>query len=118
MDSVMGPEYTTVNTHHQSMKTSYKVKNATYRNIPFFPDWDPDAGGRYLAGEKWIIENLGRKPSRDYELHIIDRRLGFWPGNLAWIPRSEHKREEMLTKVLIENRALKEELNKVKSTRV
>jgi hypothetical protein len=110
------PEYASVNTHHQSMKTSYKSKHATYRGMVFYEGWDPDKGGTYVAGAKWIIENLGRKPSRDYELHIVDRRLGFVPGNLAWVPRSEHKREEMLTKLLIENQQLKDRLAKYESS--
>ena len=110
------PEYASVNTHHQSMKTSYKTKHATYRGMPFYVGWDPDKGGTYTDGARWIIENIGRKPSRDYELHIIDRRLGFVPWNLAWVPRSEHKREEMLTKLLIENRQLKDRLAKYESS--
>jgi hypothetical protein len=103
------PEYATVNTHRASIRTAYKAKNATYRNMPFFAEWEPRKGG-CSAGAKWIIDNLGRKPSPDYELHIVDRTLGFVPGNLQWIPRSEHKREEMLTKVLIENRQLKDRI--------
>jgi hypothetical protein len=104
------PEYGAVNTHRQSIKTAYKVKNATYRNLPFFAGWDPDQGGCMIVGAQWIIKNLGHKPDQDHELHIIDRRLGFVPGNLAWVPRSEHKREEMLTKLLIENQKLKNRL--------
>jgi hypothetical protein len=110
------PEYVTVQSHKQSIKTAYQTRNAAYANLPFFAAWDPDQGGRLVVGAQWVIENLGRKPSKDYELHIIDRRLGFVPGNLAWVPRSEHKREEMLTKLLIENQHLKDRLAKYESS--
>jgi len=101
------PEYSTITTHLQSIKTAYKAKNATYAKMPFFASWDPQQGGRPIAGAQWIVENLGHKPSKDHELHIIDRHLGFVPENLAWVPREDHKREELLTKLLIENQQLK-----------
>ena len=101
------PEYATIQAHLQCIRTSHLTKNATYRDMPFYAAWNKREGGSILAGAKWLIENLGGKPSGSYELHIIDRRLGFVPGNLAWVPRADHKREEMLTKLLIENRELK-----------
>ncbi len=110
------PEYYTVATHRQSIRTAYKSKNATYQDMPFCEAWDPDRGGSYIAGAKWIVENLGKRPSRDYELHIVDRRLGFVPGNLAWVPRADHKREEMLTKLLIENLQLKNRIRDLENS--
>lgn len=103
-----GPEYGTVVTHRRSIALAADDPNlASYIGMPFYPAWDFKSGGSYAAGAKWIIENLGHKPSTDYDMHIIDRRLGFVPGNLAWVPRSKHKREELVTKLLIENQELK-----------
>lgn len=102
------PEYATVVAHRSAIrKAAVRPRIRTYLNMPFYADWDPSQGGLYINGARWIIETLGRKPSPEYDLHIVDRRLGFVPGNLAWVPRKDHKREELLTKLLIENQRLR-----------
>lgn len=88
-------------------------KNNSYRNMPFYEKWNPQKGGSYVAAEKWILENIGPRPKDGkYHLHVVDRRVGFMPGNLSWIPVGAHKREELLNKVLLENQQLRERLKK------
>jgi hypothetical protein len=77
--------------------------------MPFFDGWNPDKGGSINAGEKWILENLGKRPSKRHDLHIVDRRLGFVPENLAWVPKEKHMQEELIHKLLLENQNLRTE---------
>jgi hypothetical protein len=80
--------------------------------MPFADLWNPHRGGSFAVGAQWIIENLGRRPNKQYELHIVDRQLGFIPGNLQWVPRSKHKQEELIARLLLENQNLKKELGR------
>jgi hypothetical protein len=102
------PEYAAVVTHRQSIITAYKTKHATYRDMAFYPDWNPSVSGRgaYSRGAQWILDHLGPKPGPDFELHIVERSRGFVPGNLRWIPRGVHKQAELLRTVLLENQQL------------
>lgn len=100
--------------HYGCIRNGY----STYKGMPFFDGWNPDKGGSYQAGERWIIENLGHRlgSGKEYQLHIIDRRLGFVPGNLCWVPLNKHKQEEMMNRLLLENQNLKIENEKLKET--
>ena len=106
------PEYATVCDHHYAIKKSY-VNPAfkSYKNVPFYDGWNPDKGGTFMTGMLWIIENLEVRKPGDH-LHIIDRKIGFMPGNLVWVPRSGHKQEEMINKLLLENSKLKKKLQR------
>lgn len=79
----------------------------SYVGLAFFDDWNPDRGGSFDAGAQWIITNLGCRPSNRHELHIVDRRLGFVPGNLAWVPQNRHRQEELINRLLLENQILR-----------
>ena len=118
--------------HHREVKANQRVKRelaveyaaianhwhfiqnevSTYAGMPFFDGWTPARGGSYRAGAYWIAENLGRRPAADYQLHIVDRSLGFVPGNLVWVPQDKHKREEMIYKLLLEVQTLRNSLDK------
>jgi hypothetical protein len=75
--------------------------------MPFCVDWDPNQGGSFAAGARWIIANLGRRPGATYQLHVVDRGLGFVPENLQWVPRDIHKQFEMIARLLLENQNFK-----------
>jgi hypothetical protein len=85
---------------------------STYAGMPFCDDWNPKKGGSVNAGEQWIVQHLGRRPAPDYQLHIVDRRIGFMPGNLVWVPRDKHRREEMIYRLLFEVQTLRNLLDK------
>lgn len=97
------PEITSLINHRVWIKQG----RATYTDMPFFDGWDPTKGGSSAAGERWIIEHIGRRPSKGWDLHIVDRRIGFMPNNLQWIPRSKHQQEEMISRLLRENQDLR-----------
>ncbi len=106
----LSPERRTVIQHLSHIFTGRKG----YGGMVFCPQWSPSHGGSYDTGEKWVLDNLGPRP-RDgkYHLHIVDRRLGFVPDNLQWVPCGQHKREEMINKLLLEVQNLRAELKKV-----
>lgn len=85
--------------------------------MPFFEAWNPDTGGSFKVGAAWIIENIGPRPAEPYELHIINRRLGFMPGNLAWVPQDRHQQEELINRLLLENQNLRKENEALRRTR-
>ena len=99
------PEYWTVKAHW-TMIFGSKPK-PTYINMPFFDEWNPRKGGSFLAGVRWLVETLGPRPDKTYQLHIIQKDIGFVPGNLVWVPLSQHKRREFLSLVLEDCRQLK-----------
>lgn len=96
-------EYRTVAAHYHWIQNGV----STYKEMPFFDGWNPTKGGSYRAGAYWIAETLGRRPDKKYQLHIIDRMVGFVPGNLIWVPQDKHRREEMIYKLLLEVQTLK-----------
>ncbi|MGH2508387.1 MAG: hypothetical protein ACRDHZ_13460 [Ktedonobacteraceae bacterium] len=93
------PERNTVRCHHRLI---FQLRRPTYAGMPFFDNWNPDKGGSFNAGAQWIIENLGHRPAGNYQLHIVDRRAGFTPGNLEWVPREKHRQSEMIDRLLLE----------------
>lgn len=74
----------------------FKSNNRTYVGMSFYDEWNPKKGGSFDAGANWIIANLGRRPGENYQLHIIDRSVGFVPGNLEWQPRDKHRQAELI----------------------
>jgi hypothetical protein len=107
-----GPEYTTVQSHLSSIRHPFG-RNANYEGMPFYPEWDKRRGGFAWRGAKWIIEHLGPRPTADHQLHVVNTNIGFWPGNLAWIPRSKHKQTETISQVHIKNQQLKDTIVKL-----
>ena len=104
-------EYYIVAAHFHSIRR----EESTYKGMPFCDAWNPYTGGSFLAGESWIIENLGKRPpDGKWQLHIIDRTVGFMPGNLRWVPRDKHKQEELIAQVLLENQNLRNEIEQLK----
>lgn len=83
---------------------------STYAGMPFCAFWDPKKGGSYKAGEDWIVNNIGRRPAKGYDLHIVDRQIGFMPGNLQWVPRDHHRRKELINQLLVRVQVLEKRL--------
>jgi hypothetical protein len=86
-----------------------------YAGLIFFDGWNPDKGGSFKAGAQWIIENLGKRPSKRHDLHIVDRSLGFVPGNLQWVPKEKHVQEELIHKLMLENQNLRLENERLRN---
>ncbi len=103
------PEHASVRSHHNAI---FGLRDSGYRGMPFAAVWNPRRGGSYAAGAQWVIENLGHRPGKNYQLHIVDRSLGFVPNNLQWVPRDRHKQVEMIAQILLENQNLKKELGR------
>lgn len=79
--------------------------------MPAYDYWNPKHGPHAIAmAVRDILEEIGDKPGRDYNLHIIDKRVGFWPGNLMWIPVAQHKQAEMLNRLIEENHRLHKQI--------
>ncbi len=89
------PEYRTVRGHHHDIFNSNSSARRNYRGMPFFDSWNPDKGGSWAAGAKWIIENLGKRPTKDSSLHIVKHEKGFVPGNLEWASKKKQSAEQM-----------------------
>ena len=102
--SKTNPEYATVGAHLHYIRLGL----ATYIGMPFYAGWNPREGGSIRAGSDWILANLGPRPTDGrWQLHIVDRRVGFMPGNLQWMPQGKHRREEMINKLMVEIRDLR-----------
>ena len=81
-----------------------------YLDMPFYIDWNPEKGGSFAAGEQWIIDNIGKRPDSEHQLHIVEKSVGFMPGNLQWMPRNIHKRQELVPLLMAEVRRLRREI--------
>jgi hypothetical protein len=101
----MCPEYATVLNHFWYITDPTCANYKNYKGMPFFDGWNPKKGGSYHAGAKWIIKNLGKKPSFRWSIDIIKHELGFVPGNIRWAKRDtqlENQRHRVLGKFSIE----------------
>ena len=78
------PEYSTVSTHHYYIFIGTGLRYRSYKGMPFCEEWNPDKGGAFWKGAKWIIDNLGKRPDPEWSMDIIKHELGFVPGNLRW----------------------------------
>ena len=98
-------EYYLICAHQQAIRNGI----GSYKDMPVFAAWDTAEGGSPLMAEKWILENLGKRPNdgQRWDLHIVDRSLGLVPGNLRWLPRNKHKQEELIAKLMLENQNLR-----------
>jgi hypothetical protein len=90
------PELHTVHNHHSCIfkQSLYNPLLHGYKNMPFCDDWNPDKGGAYWKGAKWIIEHLGKRPGPDWSMDIINHAKGFVPGNLRWATRGKQKHNQ------------------------
>lgn len=107
------PEYISIRSHYDLIVGKHE-KIKCYYKMPFFDKWNPEKGGSFHVAEDWVIKNIGKRPDKNCHLHIIDRQIGFMPENLAWVPKDKHRQEEMVNKVLLENKRLREQLNRLK----
>lgn len=57
------------------------------RGINLHEDWRKS----YKEFEKYIVENLGHKPSDDHSIDRIDNNGSYVPGNLKWSTREEQQ---------------------------
>jgi len=105
------PEFRTVSRHLHLIR--HKV--STYAGMPFFDGWNPNCGGAIKNGEAWIVKHLGNRPAAGYDMHVVDRQIGFMPGNLQWVPRDKHRRTELLNTLLREIQQLKLRLAAIES---
>lgn len=76
------PERNCVANHYQLI-FGRPGKHLTYKGMPFFDGWNPKKGGCFVDGGDWIVQNLGPRP-KGCSIDIVDRLLGFVPGNLKW----------------------------------
>jgi hypothetical protein len=98
------PERRAVVSHLSRIRNGHPA----YVGMPFFQEWV----GNAKAGEAWIVENIGKRPIGGcWDLHIVDRNLGFIPGNLQWVPRGKHKREEFINQLLLKIQDLEREIS-------
>jgi hypothetical protein len=98
-------EYHSVQSLVSSHRRAIQKGHSTYAGMPFYDGWNPKCGGATTVGADWIMKNLGW-PGEGYQLHIIDRKIGFVPGNLMWVPIDRHKSEEMIAKQALQIQAL------------
>jgi hypothetical protein len=92
-DGKPAPEYKSVKEHYLIIFDT-KGRYPTYQGMPFCEDWNPQKGGAYWKGAKWIINNLGQKPGPSWSLDIIEHERGFVPGNLRWALKKSQTRNQ------------------------
>lgn len=103
-------ERRSLGSHHYFIFKSKGPKHRTYRNMPFFDEWNPDKGGSFEAGANWLIEHLGKIP-KGGSLGIIHHDLGVIPGNICWSDPRKQASNRMF-RVLGEQRATIAELKR------
>ena len=87
------PEYMTVRGHFYYIFNPDCKSYKNYKGMPFFDEWNPEKGGSWLAGAKWILKNLGARP-KGCSMHIVEHEKGFVPGNLEWaLPNKQTSRQ-------------------------
>jgi hypothetical protein len=97
-------ELQSVRHHHRSIFNTEDKSHKSYKGMPFYDYWNPDKGGAFKTGEKWIIDNLGKRPE-GCTLHIISHALGFTPGNLEWTHPRKQVNQQMY-KIIAQQRNL------------
>lgn len=83
------PEYQTVRRHYRYIFEDFHPKYKWYKGMPFESEWSFQTGGAIWKGARWIIDNLGPRPSNQHTMDIIKHDLGFVKGNLRWATRKE-----------------------------
>lgn len=88
------PEYSTVRQHWRFIFDTKCKCHKNYAGMPYHEEWNPQLGGAFWRGVKWILDNLGPKPSREWSLDIIEHDKGFVPGNLRWARYNQQARNQ------------------------
>lgn len=117
------PEYKTVWSHHYWIFNCSDKAKTTYKNMPFHKAWNPLLGGALWKGAQWILNTLGKRPSKDWSLDVINHDKGFVPGNLRWAHQTTQIRNRKhrtlgrfsLTELMVEARRHGYVLTKIKS---
>jgi hypothetical protein len=89
-----------------TFKGKAKYHTPAYFGMPWHDGWNKDKEG-LLAARDWIIATLGFRPEGGkykYQLHVIDRAIGFVPGNLVWVSKDKHRQQEMINVLLFKVR--------------
>ena len=98
--------------HHRYI---FRLKTKWYVDMPFYDAWNYDKGGSFIEGENCLLKEIGPKPGKFYDLHVVDKSVGIMPGNLVWVPRDRHKREELVFKQALEIKQLRERIKYLES---
>lgn len=77
-------EFLCVINHYHYIFNKKHLNYKYYKEMPFYDKWNPDKGGSYREGAKWIIDNIGKRPCKKWSLDIVNHYIGFMPGNLRW----------------------------------
>lgn len=89
-----GIVWRTVYGHHHSIFRSMRKQSMSYKSMPFFAAWNPDKGGAFKTACRWILANIGARPSTAYSMDVVKHARGFVPGNLRWALRNEQARNK------------------------
>jgi hypothetical protein len=103
-------ELSSVRRHHCSIFNPKHPSYNHYKGMPFYDGWNPDKGGSFNLAEKWIIENLGKRPLGS-TMHIVNHESGFTPGNLEWTHPRKQNNQQMF-KIIAQQRHRIKELEK------
>jgi len=58
--------------------------------------WNPALpGGSFDVAEQQILEDIGPRPAKGYQLHIVNHERGFVRGNLMWVTASANNRQQL-----------------------
>ena len=83
------PELTTAHNHLRAILKSSWWAHKYYKGMPIFSEWDPGrTPGAAKRAAHWIRQNLGKRPTCNWSLDIVDHAKGFVPGNLRWAKRN------------------------------
>jgi hypothetical protein len=99
------PSYCSALRHIEWIVSSNYPRHKSYKNMKLHPEWDPrktnlSIGQCAQRAMRWIQENIGERPSPDYQLHVIkkhERDSGFFsPKGIKWLPKIDrHQRMEL-----------------------
>ena len=76
-------------------KTNKDYNSYGGRGISIYSDWKND----FDKFHKWIIDNLGDRPSKTHSLDRINNSKDYEPGNLRWATSDEQNQNKTSTKL-------------------
>lgn len=88
-------EYATVASHFHWIFNPNAKQHKYYSRMFVYKDWNPKKGGSVWKAVKWILENIGKKPDKNWSLDIIEHSKGFAPGNLRWASGFTQKQNQI-----------------------
>ena len=87
--------------HHFQM--IFGGKHPSYKGMPYHPGWNPDKGGSFVEGARYLLKHLGSKnayakthgvPVKNISIHVLPphpgKPWGFVPGGVVY---AGHKRQ-------------------------